>query len=83
MLLVGLGVYLWVNRPFISFCQSDAYLLFASLYIQVLRVAFNVNSSLGGSALGPGFPDFLHPVASLAARSAASLPEISLCAGIQ
>jgi hypothetical protein len=82
MRLVGSGIYFRVNRPFVSFCHSNAYLLFAFLCIQVLKVAFSVNSSSGMFAFGPGFPDFLHPVASLAALSAASLPGIPLYAGI-
>jgi hypothetical protein len=82
MRLVGSGIYFRVDRPFVSFCHSDAHLLFAFLCIQVLRMAFSVNNSSGMSAFGPGFPDFLHPVAFLAALSAASLPGILLCAGI-
>jgi hypothetical protein len=83
MRLIGSNVYFRVNRPFVSFCHSNAHLLFAFLYIQILRVAFSVNSSSGVFAFGPGFPDFLHPVASLAALSAASLPGIPSCANIQ
>jgi hypothetical protein len=52
MFLVGLDIYLRVNRPFVSFCQSDVHLLFAFLCIQVLRVAFSVNSFSGGPPLG-------------------------------
>jgi hypothetical protein len=78
MRLVGSGVYLHVDRPFVSFCHSDAYLLFAFLCIQVLKVAFSVNNSSGISAFGPGFPDFLHPMASLAALSAMALLTVFL-----
>jgi hypothetical protein len=82
MHLVGSSVYFRVNRPFVSFCHSNAYFLFAFLCIQVLKMAFSVNNSSGISAFGPNFPDFLHPVTSLAALSAASLPGILLYAGI-
>jgi hypothetical protein len=83
MRLISSGVYFRVDRPFVSLCHSDAHLLFAFLYIRVLKAAFSVNNFSGISAFGPGFPDFLHPVAFLAALSAASLPGISLYAGIQ
>jgi hypothetical protein len=83
MRLIGSGVYFRVDRPFVSFCHSNAHLFFAFLCIQVLRVAFSVNNSSNMSAFGPGFPDFFHPVAFLAALFAASLPGIPLYADIQ
>jgi hypothetical protein len=83
MRLVGSGVYFRVDRPFVSFCHSNAHLLFDFLCIQVLRVAFSVNSFSDIFAFGPGFPDFFYPVAFLAALSAALLPGILLYAGIQ
>jgi hypothetical protein len=42
-------------------------------------MAFSVNNCSDISAFGPGFPDFLHPVAFLAALSAASLPRYGDC----
>ena len=52
------------------------------LCVQVLRVDRSAHSSAGSAALGPVAPPSLHPVASLAALSACSFPQMPVWAGI-
>lgn len=79
---MGLGVYPCVALPFVSAFQLASHCLPTVLRHHVLSVARSGYSSDGGSAFKPSSPSFLHPVASLAAWSAASFPSIPSWAGI-
>jgi hypothetical protein len=71
---VGAGVCRKVARPRASCCHCTCHLLWTTLRDHCFSVDFKECRIGGCCVLGPGGPLCLHPEASLAARSAASLP---------
>jgi hypothetical protein len=72
--LVGVGVCLYVARPFFSSLYALIHALSAYVLHYLLSVILSGYSCAGGSASCWLRPSSLHPVASLAAWSAASFP---------
>ena len=72
--LVGVGVCLYVARPFFSSLYALIHALSACVLHYLLSVILSGYSCAGGSASCWLRPSSLHPVASLAAWSAASFP---------
>jgi hypothetical protein len=80
--LVGTGVCLYVARPFFSSLHALTHALSACVLHHLLSVVLSGYSCGGGSAGCCLRPSSLHPVASLAAWSAASFPGMPTWAGI-
>jgi hypothetical protein len=72
--LVGVGVCLYVARPFLSSLHAHIHCLVVCVLHHLLSVILSGYSCAGGSASCWLRPSSLHPVASLAAWSAASFP---------
>ena len=79
---VGVGVCLYVARPFLSSLHALIHALSACVLHHLLSVVLSGYSCGGGSAGCWLRPSSLHPVASLAARSASSFPGMPTWAGI-
>ena len=80
--LVGVGVCLYVAWPFFSSLHALIHALSACVLHHLLNVVLSGYSWGGGSAGCWLRPSSLHPVASLAAWSAASFPGMPTWAGI-
>ncbi|EUC27474.1 hypothetical protein COCCADRAFT_111597, partial [Bipolaris zeicola 26-R-13] len=80
--LVGVGVCLYVARPLLSSLHALIQALSACVLHHLLSVVLSGYNCEGGFAGSWLRPSSLHPVASLAAWSAASFPGIPTWAGI-
>jgi hypothetical protein len=80
---VGTGVCLYVARPFLSSLHALIHALSACVLHHLLIVVLSGYSCGGGRAGCCLRPSSLHPVAFLAAWSAASFPGMPMWAGIQ
>ncbi|KAH7124276.1 hypothetical protein EDB81DRAFT_812318 [Dactylonectria macrodidyma] len=79
---VDSSMCLKVIQTLVSYYHYVCHLSLITLCDNSFNVDFKECSTGGYYALSPGGPLCLHPVASLAARSAVSLPYIPLWAGI-
>lgn len=80
--LDGAGAYRKVAGPFVALVQLVLPCLSMASLHHIFSVDLRGYSSAGESALAPRVSSSRHPVASLAAMSAASLPSMPSCEGI-